>query len=70
MHVEHSPIYDKQDVAERLGREAKQMLLSPAVMPMDAYDVAQLPSERLLLLRAAADVHAEHVVMGDHKHPA
>jgi len=36
-------------VAERLGREAKQMLLSPAVMPMDAYNVEQLPSERLLL---------------------
>jgi len=42
-----------QDVAERLGREAKQMLLSPAVMPMDAYDVAQLPRECLLLCVAS-----------------
>ena len=34
-----------QDVAERVGREAKALLFSPRVMPMDAFEIAQLPQQ-------------------------
>ncbi|EFJ42595.1 hypothetical protein VOLCADRAFT_83643 [Volvox carteri f. nagariensis] len=38
-----------QDVAERIGREARLRLFSPRVVAMDSYDVSQLPGERLVV---------------------
>jgi hypothetical protein len=38
-----------QDVAERIVREAKLQLFMPRVLPMDAFDVAQLPDERFVV---------------------
>ena len=35
-----------QDVAERIGREAKRLLFVPRIMPMDTYDVSGLPLEQ------------------------
>ena len=34
-----------QDVAERIAREARQLLFAPRLMPMDAYEVSELPRE-------------------------
>ena len=38
-----------QEIAERVGREAKRHLLAPRVVSMDSYDVGQLPDESLIL---------------------
>ncbi|GFR48013.1 hypothetical protein Agub_g9842 [Astrephomene gubernaculifera] len=38
-----------QDVAERIGREARLRLFKPRVVAMDSYDVTSLPSEQLLV---------------------
>lgn len=40
-------------MAERVAREARLLLFSPAVMPMDAYPIQQLPAERLVVLVAS-----------------
>ena len=43
----------EQDVAERVAREAQRRRFAPRVMAMDAYSVAVLPSERLVVLVAS-----------------
>ncbi|GLC34942.1 hypothetical protein PLESTM_000256800 [Pleodorina starrii] len=42
-----------QDVAERIGREARLRLFSHRVMSMDSYDVSRLPSEPLVVCVAS-----------------
>eukprot|EP00775_Hariotina_reticulata_P011858 gene11858-12002_t len=42
-----------QDVAERISREARLMLFSPVVLPMDAYPMQHLPQERYVVFVAA-----------------
>ncbi|KAG2485235.1 hypothetical protein HYH03_016021 [Edaphochlamys debaryana] len=42
-----------QDVAERVGREARLRLFAPRVLAMDSYDVTSLPAERLVVLVAS-----------------
>ena len=42
-----------QDVAERIGREARARHWQPRVLPMDAYDVRLLPEESEVILVAS-----------------
>jgi hypothetical protein len=42
-----------QDVAERISREAKRRYYAPRVMPLDTYDVSQLPHEALIIFVTA-----------------
>ena len=44
---------DIQDVAERVGREARARHWQPRVLPMDAYDVRLLPEESEVILVAS-----------------
>lgn len=46
-------LFTIQDVAERIGREAKARRLRAVVMAMDAYDVRHLPNESLVIFVAA-----------------
>ena len=43
----------RQDVAERVGREAVARHYRPRVAAMDEYDIAQLPTERLIIFVAS-----------------
>lgn len=38
-----------QDVAERMAREARLLLFTPSIMPMDAYPIQQLPEEQYVV---------------------
>jgi sulfite reductase alpha subunit-like flavoprotein len=42
-----------QDVAERMAREARLLLFTPSVMPMDAYPLQHLPDEKFVVLVTA-----------------
>lgn len=42
-----------QDVAERVFREAKAMAFAPRLLPMDAYDLSELPKESLAVFVVA-----------------
>ena len=42
-----------QDVAERIGREARARHWQPRVLPIDAYDVRLLPEESEVILVAS-----------------
>ncbi|GIL99953.1 hypothetical protein Vretimale_4988, partial [Volvox reticuliferus] len=48
-----------QDVAERVGREARLRLFIPRVLPMDSYDVTHLPSEGLIVCVASTTGQGE-----------
>ncbi|KAG2430599.1 hypothetical protein HXX76_010117 [Chlamydomonas incerta] len=48
-----------QDVAERIGREARLRLFSPRVVAMDSYDVTCLPAEALVVFVTATTGQGE-----------
>eukprot|EP00198_Chlamydomonas_reinhardtii_P004798 XP_001694134.1 NADPH-dependent flavin reductase [Chlamydomonas reinhardtii] len=48
-----------QDVAERIGREARLRLYSPRVVAMDSYDVTSLPAEPLVVFVTATTGQGE-----------
>ncbi|KAK9839678.1 hypothetical protein WJX81_005476 [Elliptochloris bilobata] len=48
-----------QDVAERVAREAKRRHFAPCVMAMDAYSVAALPAEGLVIFVASTTGQGE-----------
>lgn len=49
-----------QDVAERVAREAKQRHFQPRVVAMDAYALAELPAEQLVVLVASTTGQVPH----------
>ena len=52
-HVPSPTPSSPQDVAERIGREAKLRHYAPRVMAMDAFDVRLLPEESLVIFVAS-----------------
>jgi sulfite reductase alpha subunit-like flavoprotein len=56
-----------QDVAERLAREARILRFQPRCIPMDAYDVTQLPQEQLAVFVASTTGQVSpHLMLGVH----